>query len=414
LTIDDDDDDDAPTRSDSPALTVLYDMSADRLLQSLAPADSDVEEVTFVKVTTHVRQPLIVIDDDDEEIVDSGDRRRKREISSTSSLSKVGDVGGSSDKKKGVEGVGDGEERHSGTPPLNEADEAVVSAAIEIMVDDTPEEFVTPADPTPSPPRQPRQPITASVEEIVPEKYRTLFFTFSSASITDDALWTLFTQFGEIQTLAVDVSPPNAVKRQGRVIFLKFYAVDGCVKAKPLSVGGVDVNIRRTEEKVEKNQRPDQIYVSGIYHLTTQDLTRYFQSFGAIKETIVKSARGFAFVIFEDGDSVEKTLLQQYHQVDGLTLEVKRAFLKNPNAQRRPPPDPFRRPAPPKFDKGPRGRDPTLPVSITPFPRLSPISDIKPKKEEDGGVPLDRCDSATSGSIASNHYKVKDEVKTEV
>ena len=200
LTIDDDSPT-PPSRSDSPALTVLYDLTEDQeqSLENL-DVDSDVEEVTFVKVTTNVKKPLIVIDDDDGdgEVVHPGDRRRgvkreressgvrKREMSSTSTLSKADDVDSSgvdvtttpekgdavTTPEKGddittPERVGDGEEGPSGTTAPNEADEAVVSAAIEIIVNDVPE------DPSPSPPRK-RQPISASIEEIVPEKYRTL------------------------------------------------------------------------------------------------------------------------------------------------------------------------------------------------------------------------------------------------
>lgn len=42
--------------------------------------------------------------------------------------------------------------------------------------------------------------------------------------------------------------------------------------------------------------------------------------------------RGFAFITFDDHDSVPKTVIQKYHTVNGPNWEVRRALLKQEGA----------------------------------------------------------------------------------
>jgi len=286
----------------------------------------------------------------------------------------------------------------------NEADDDILSGAIDILVDNPDDD---------APIKEPRRPpITATIEEIVPEKYRTLYMSFPSSDpfVNEDTLWTLFAQFGDIEDLVVDEKPSKSKICEGQVVFQRFYAIEACVKAKPLKIDTTPIDIRRTEEKCPENKSQERIHVSGIYHLTTEDLERYFGTFGSVKEAVVLSNRGFGFVEFTDSDSVDKTLLQQYHPIDGLVLEVSRCFTKKPEDKRFKRPIDPRMPKPkPKFDHGPISRGDGANICVTPFPRHV---EIKPKKDDGEPIPFDRCASATTaGSVKSEAFKseIKDE-----
>jgi len=387
-----------PTRK-SEALVVLYDLTEDAEedddddVHEESDDDEDgLAEVTFVNVTSKAEQTVVVIDDDDDE-----------EDAATAD----------GEESPDAPGVAANEVSASSTLVTPAAETQDDTPTEDATTTETPEIIVDNVENTPSGGESPRkrQPVTAHVEEIVPKKYRTLYFSFSSSRVTDDQLWTLFTQFGEIESLRIEDDPATTPRHEGHVVFKKFYAIDGCVKAKPLSVGITNIEIRRTPEKAEENQHVDTIYVSGIYHLASIQLEQYFSSFGQIKEVKIFPARGFAFVQFEDSDSVDKTLLQHYHIIQGLLLEVKRSFKKNPAPKPRP--SQFAVPRPPKYDKGPRGRASTSSLSVTPFPRHVDMKlklDPGASTSSPSPVPFDRCSSASSGSI-DNHQQVV--VKTE-
>merc|ERR1712050_195247 len=67
------------------------------------------------------------------------------------------------------------------------------------------------------------------------------------------------------------------------------------------------------------------------------DLENYFNSFGKVRKLdLVMDPqeqgrnRGFAFVQYETVEACEAACQQQYHNIDGHKVEVKRAILKPP------------------------------------------------------------------------------------
>jgi len=86
----------------------------------------------------------------------------------------------------------------------------------------------------------------------------------------------------------------------------------------------------------ERNASPNQAlkaFVGGLAPTTTEDqLTEYFSQFGRIGEVSVMRekttgrSRGFAFLTYENLESLEKSLVSPKHVLDGRTVEVKRAI----------------------------------------------------------------------------------------
>lgn len=119
----------------------------------------------------------------------------------------------------------------------------------------------------------------------------------------------------------------------------------------------------------------------------------YFGTFGEVVNVDLCQSRGFAFCTFAESDSAEKALLQQFHPIEGVLVEVRPAMKRRPTAAPRPPRPPG---APFRFDVGPRGRlAPGEFLIVHPFPRPVPM---RVKKE----------DQPTSG-FPANPYVVKKE-----
>lgn len=134
------------------------------------------------------------------------------------------------------------------------------------------------------------------------------------------------------------------------------------------------------------------IFVGGLTLNTTQQmLSNYFAVFGDIEDAIVMTdkitgrPRGFGFVTFKEQESVERVLLES-HQVDGRTVECKRAVPLDQQHQLHPAaPVPVRPspPAAPAFAGGITGR----------AVQEGDDSGYNPKKIFVGGLPAS-CDEA--------------------
>lgn len=91
----------------------------------------------------------------------------------------------------------------------------------------------------------------------------------------------------------------------------------------------------------EDYQRPGvhltvkKIFVGGIKEDTEEHHLRgYFEQYGKIEVIEIMTDRGsgkkkgFAFVTFDEQDSVDKTVIQKYHTVNGHNCEVRKALSK--------------------------------------------------------------------------------------
>ncbi|GAA0155427.1 RNA metabolism protein [Lithospermum erythrorhizon] len=81
--------------------------------------------------------------------------------------------------------------------------------------------------------------------------------------------------------------------------------------------------------------RTKKIFVGGLAaNLTEEDFKGYFEKFGRIMDVVVMHdnvthrPRGFGFVTFDSEDSVEEVMQQQFHELSGKIVEVKRAIPK--------------------------------------------------------------------------------------
>ncbi|KAK2095640.1 Heteroproteinous nuclear ribonucleoprotein A1 [Saguinus oedipus] len=115
---------------------------------------------------------------------------------------------------------------------------------------------------------------------------------------------------------------PNTKRSRG-FGFIKYVTVeelDAAMNARPHKADGIVVETKRAVSR-EDSQRPGA-------HLTVKKIF-----VGAIKDVLKNitgsgKKRGFAFVTFDDHDSVGKTVIQKYHTVNGHNCEVRKALSK--------------------------------------------------------------------------------------
>ncbi|XP_068123268.1 heterogeneous nuclear ribonucleoprotein A1 [Hyperolius riggenbachi] len=174
-----------------------------------------------------------------------------------------------------------------------------------------------------------------------PEQLRKLFIGGLSFETTDESLRKHFEQWGGL-TDCVVMRDSNSKRSRGFgfVTYSTTEEVDAAMNARPHRVDGRMVEPKRAVSR-EDSQRPGahltvkKIFVGGIKEDTEEHHLRdYFERYGKIEviEIMTDRAngkkRGFAFVTFEDHDSVDKIVIQKYHSINDHNCEVRKALSK--------------------------------------------------------------------------------------
>uniref|UniRef100_A0A2K5YCE4 RRM domain-containing protein n=1 Tax=Mandrillus leucophaeus TaxID=9568 RepID=A0A2K5YCE4_MANLE len=124
-------------------------------------------------------------------------------------------------------------------------------------------------------------------------------------------------QWGTLMDCVVMRDPNTKCSRSfGFVTYATVEEVNAAMNARPHKVDGGVLEPKRVVSR-EDSKRPGA-------HLTVKKIFfgDYFEQYGKIEK------RGFAFVTFDDHDSVDKTVIQKYHTVNGHNCEVRKALSK--------------------------------------------------------------------------------------
>ncbi|XP_057245355.1 heterogeneous nuclear ribonucleoprotein A1, partial [Malurus melanocephalus] len=169
------------------------------------------------------------------------------------------------------------------------------------------------------PPLSPPSPRSHPQSPKEPEQLRKLFIGGLSFETTDESLRSHFEQWGTL-TDCVVMRDPNTKRSRGFgfVTYSSVEEVDAAMNARPHKVDGRVVEPKRAVSR-EDSQRPGahltvkKIFVGGIKEDTEEHhLREYFGQYGKIEVIEIMTdrgsgkKRGFAFVTFDDHDSVDK------------------------------------------------------------------------------------------------------------
>ncbi|XP_037628165.1 heterogeneous nuclear ribonucleoprotein A1b isoform X2 [Sebastes umbrosus] len=174
-----------------------------------------------------------------------------------------------------------------------------------------------------------------------PEQLRKLFIGGLSFETTDESLRAHFEQWGSL-TDCVVMRDPNTKRSRGFgfVTYSSVDEVDAAMNARPHKVDGRVVEPKRAVSREDSN-RPGahvtvkKIFVGGIKEDTEESHLRdYFTQFGKIEVIDIMTdrntgkKRGFAFVTFDDHDSVDRIVIQKYHTINCHNCEVRKALTR--------------------------------------------------------------------------------------
>lgn len=95
----------------------------------------------------------------------------------------------------------------------------------------------------------------------------------------------------------------------------------------------------RTNFRTDDKFRTKKIFVGGLSaNLNEEEFKGYFEKFGRITDVVVMHdntthrPRGFGFITFDSEEAVEKVVQNNFHQLNGKLVEVKRAIPKEGNS----------------------------------------------------------------------------------
>ncbi|XP_062871094.1 heterogeneous nuclear ribonucleoprotein A1-like [Trichomycterus rosablanca] len=174
-----------------------------------------------------------------------------------------------------------------------------------------------------------------------PEQLRKLFIGGLSFETTDDSLRSYFEQWGTL-TDCVVMRDPNSKRSRGFgfVTYSCVEEVNAAMEARPHKVDGRLVEPKRAVSREDSNKpfahtTVKKIFVGGIKEDTEEEhLREYFEPFGKIEAVEIMvdrgsgKKRGFAFVTFDDHDTVDRIVIQKYHTLNGHNSEVRKALSK--------------------------------------------------------------------------------------
>ncbi|XP_076437514.1 heterogeneous nuclear ribonucleoprotein A1-like 3 [Babylonia areolata] len=165
------------------------------------------------------------------------------------------------------------------------------------------------------------------------EQFCKLFIGGLSYETDEKSLRSHFEQYGEIVDCIVMKDAQTKRSRGfGFITYKKAEQLDEAQKGRPHKLDGREVETKRAmpRDDPSNQQSVKKMFVGGLKDDTTDEMIREtfagkIEKLDVIKDKNTGKSRGFCFVTFDDADTVDKYVLKRFFQLNGRTVEVKKA-----------------------------------------------------------------------------------------
>lgn len=188
------------------------------------------------------------------------------------------------------------------------------------------------------------------ISESKADQDKKIFVGGLSHKTNEESLRAFYSKWGEITDVVVMKDPrSNKSRGFGFVTYKEAASVDKAQASRPHVVDNKEVDSKRAMPREETNPEVHaavkKIYVGRLKRdVKNDDLAEYFGQFGNVTDASVvlsketNTSRGFAFVSFDDTDSVDKVILARPHMICGQQAEVRKAVSREEKFRSKPPP----------------------------------------------------------------------------
>uniref|UniRef100_W8BDE0 Ribonucleoprotein RB97D n=1 Tax=Ceratitis capitata TaxID=7213 RepID=W8BDE0_CERCA len=176
------------------------------------------------------------------------------------------------------------------------------------------------------------------------EHLRKLFIGGLASQTTEESLKAFYGKWGTVVDAVVMRDPTTKRSRGfGFITYTKAASVDEAQKNRPHVIDNKPVDPKRALPRPERETRETNISVKKLFVGGLKDnhdekcLEEYFSKFGNVVSVKILTdkttgkRRGFAFIEYDDYDSVDKAILQRAHTIKYVVVDVKKSVYKQEN-----------------------------------------------------------------------------------
>lgn len=178
------------------------------------------------------------------------------------------------------------------------------------------------------------------------EHLRKLFIGGLASHTTEENLKQFYGKWGNVVDAVVMRDPTTKRSRGfGFITYTKAASVDEAQKNRPHIIDSKTVDPKRALPRPERETRETNISVKKLFVGGLKDnhdekcLEEYFSKFGNVisvkilTDRTTGKRRGFAFIEYDDYDSVDKAILQKAHTIKYVVVDVKKSVYKQEKQQ---------------------------------------------------------------------------------
>lgn len=177
-------------------------------------------------------------------------------------------------------------------------------------------------------------PFNKTYQKKYSNKYRnslnTIFIGNLSLQTTEQTLYSYFSTFGHLTQINL-VKDPTTKQSKG-FAFIQYSnasMLDVVFNNRPHLIDNQTLKINRHDDSTKKYRQTNKVFISGIldpHRINELVLQKFFKQLGNVVDITVPRDKNYAFILFDDYDTVDKLTSTKRFLVNGIQLTVKKAL----------------------------------------------------------------------------------------